>query len=233
MCGFGMCPMMILLTRLLKFEIRNSEYKCFASCWTLWRQDTGIAMCGPFSAQSADLHTLWKIKRVGNKVQDWGELCPTTVMPIGAGDAFGSAFASSGIMCCSSQTSPLQLRPPYVVGGLGIGGSLPLFRWWPVMLFRCMLGPDGSCSGCLHDSGGQCSPQFQPPPRACSPIDRCGTENHSSRYARKLIHHTYKWSNRSPALAIHLFRAHLVCVSLGPSSVSEQLCAYGCDEFSA
>ena len=31
-------------------------------------------MGGPFSAQSADLHTLWRVKRVGKRLRNWGEL---------------------------------------------------------------------------------------------------------------------------------------------------------------
>ena len=33
-----------------------------------------MAEGGPFSAQSADLHTLWKVKRAGTKLQEWDAL---------------------------------------------------------------------------------------------------------------------------------------------------------------
>ena len=41
---------------------------------TLWKREGSILMGGPFSAQSADLHTLWKVKRAGKKLRDWGGL---------------------------------------------------------------------------------------------------------------------------------------------------------------
>ena len=36
----------------------------------LWRNNTSIAMGGPFSAQSADLHTLWRVKRAEKRLRD-------------------------------------------------------------------------------------------------------------------------------------------------------------------
>ena len=41
---------------------------------TLWQRQGSIPMGGPFSAQSADLHTLWKVKRAGKKLPEWGTL---------------------------------------------------------------------------------------------------------------------------------------------------------------
>ena len=61
-----------LLSRLLKFEL--TENNMLQAVGTLWKREGAIPMGGPFSAQSADLHTLWKVKRAGKKLRDWGEL---------------------------------------------------------------------------------------------------------------------------------------------------------------
>jgi hypothetical protein len=61
-----------LLTRLLKFELLSNNV--LQAVGTLWHHDTRIPMGGPFSAQSVDLHTLWKIKRLGKKLPECGEL---------------------------------------------------------------------------------------------------------------------------------------------------------------
>ena len=61
-----------LLMRLLKFEMQKNNVP--HAVGTLWQRDTSIPMGGPFSAQSADLHTLWKTKCAGKKLRDWGTL---------------------------------------------------------------------------------------------------------------------------------------------------------------
>ena len=61
-----------LLTRLLKFEL--TENNMLQAVGTLWQREGSIPMGGPFSAQSADLHTLWKVKRAGKNLRDWGAL---------------------------------------------------------------------------------------------------------------------------------------------------------------
>ena len=61
-----------LLSRLLKFEL--TENNMLQAVGTLWQREGSIPMGGPFSAQSADLHTLWKVKRAGKKPRDWGVL---------------------------------------------------------------------------------------------------------------------------------------------------------------
>ena len=61
-----------LLSRLLKFEL--TENNMLQAVGTLWKREGSIPMGGPFSAQSADLHTLWRVKRAGKKLHNWGEL---------------------------------------------------------------------------------------------------------------------------------------------------------------
>ena len=61
-----------LLTRLLKFEL--TENNMLQAVGTLWQREGSIPMGALFSAQSADLHTLWKVKRAGKKLRDWGAL---------------------------------------------------------------------------------------------------------------------------------------------------------------
>ena len=61
-----------LLSRLLKFEL--TENNMLQAVGTLWKREGSIPMGGPFSAQSANLHTLWQVKRAGKKLRDWGEL---------------------------------------------------------------------------------------------------------------------------------------------------------------
>ena len=61
-----------LLTHLLRFEFL--KYNVLQAVGALWRHDTSIPMGRPFSAQSAALHTLWKIKRAGKPLRDWGVL---------------------------------------------------------------------------------------------------------------------------------------------------------------
>ena len=60
------------MTRLLKFEL--TENNMLRAVGTLWKREGGIPMGGPFSAQSADLHTLWKVKRAGKKLRERGAL---------------------------------------------------------------------------------------------------------------------------------------------------------------
>ena len=61
-----------LLSRLLKFE--PTENNMLQAVGTPWKREGSIPMGGPFSTQSAALHTLWKVKRAGKKLRDWGEL---------------------------------------------------------------------------------------------------------------------------------------------------------------
>ena len=61
-----------LLTHLLKFELLHNNM--VQAVGTLWQRDTSIPMGGPFSAQSEDLHTLWKVKRAGKRLCYWGSL---------------------------------------------------------------------------------------------------------------------------------------------------------------
>ena len=61
-----------LLSRLLKFEL--TENSMLQAVGTLWKREGSIPMGGPFSAQSADLHTPWRVKRAGKKLRNWGEL---------------------------------------------------------------------------------------------------------------------------------------------------------------
>ena len=49
-----------LLTCLLRFELLHNNV--LQAVGTLWRGLTNIPMGGPFSAQSANLHILWKVK---------------------------------------------------------------------------------------------------------------------------------------------------------------------------
>ena len=92
-----------LLTRLLKFEL--TENNMLQAVGTLWQREGSIPMGGPFSAQSADLHTLWKVKRAEKKLRDWA---PSTFlmrdMYTGNGVRCGSASASFGTTFCLRPT---------------------------------------------------------------------------------------------------------------------------------
>ena len=61
-----------VLSRLLKFELR--ENNMLQSVGALWRRETSIPMGGPFSAQCADPHTLWQVKKNGKRLRDWGDM---------------------------------------------------------------------------------------------------------------------------------------------------------------
>ena len=61
-----------LLTRLLRFELLHNNV--LHAVGGLWRRSTGIPMGRPFSAQSADLHTLWRVKKAGKRLRDWRSL---------------------------------------------------------------------------------------------------------------------------------------------------------------
>ena len=55
-----------LLTCLLKLKLTENNTLQAAS--TLWQREGCIPMGGPFFAQSADLHTLWKVRCAHNSV---------------------------------------------------------------------------------------------------------------------------------------------------------------------
>ena len=61
-----------LLTRLLNFEMQKNNV--LQAVGTLWRRDTSIPMGGPFSTQSANVHTLWRVRCAGKKLRDRGTL---------------------------------------------------------------------------------------------------------------------------------------------------------------
>ena len=56
-----------MLSRLLKFQLLHNN--TLQAVGTLWNRTTSIPMGGPFSARSADLHTLWRVKRQGKKLR--------------------------------------------------------------------------------------------------------------------------------------------------------------------
>ena len=70
-CGHGHTCLCVCVC-VLKFEL--TENNMLQAVGTLWQREGIIPMGGPFSAQSADLRTLWKVKRAGKKLRDWGAL---------------------------------------------------------------------------------------------------------------------------------------------------------------
>ena len=60
------------LTGMLKLELLHNNV--LQAVGKLWSKKISIPMGGPFSAQSADLHTLWGVKRNGKRMKDWGSL---------------------------------------------------------------------------------------------------------------------------------------------------------------
>ena len=93
-----------LLSRLLKFEL--TENNMLQAVGTLWKMEGSIPMGGPFSAQSADLHTLWKIKRAGKKLRAWGELNISTRNTFtGSVDPCGSTSAGFMTIFCLPRTT--------------------------------------------------------------------------------------------------------------------------------
>ena len=69
---FWHLPHDLLTTRLLKFELQHNNV--LQAVDTLWCQDISIPMGGTFSVQSADRHTLWKVKKARKRLRDWGVL---------------------------------------------------------------------------------------------------------------------------------------------------------------
>ena len=57
---------------MLKFELLHNNV--LQAVGKLWSRKISIPMGGPFSAQSADLHTLWGVKENGKRLRDWGSL---------------------------------------------------------------------------------------------------------------------------------------------------------------
>ena len=60
------------LREMLFFEVRENNFLLAAG--SLWQRLDSIPMGGPFSAQSADLHTLWGVKTKSKKMRDLGAL---------------------------------------------------------------------------------------------------------------------------------------------------------------
>ena len=56
------------LTAMLNFELLHNNV--LQAVGRLWSRKISIPMGGPFSAQSADLHTLWGVKKNGKKMKD-------------------------------------------------------------------------------------------------------------------------------------------------------------------
>ena len=61
-----------LLSKMLHFEMHENNFLLAGG--SLWQRLGSIPMGGPFSAQSADLHTLWGVKTQGKKMWDLGSL---------------------------------------------------------------------------------------------------------------------------------------------------------------
>ena len=57
------------LARMLKFELLHNDV--LQAVGERWSREISIPMGGPFSAQSADLHTLWGVKKSGKRLRDW------------------------------------------------------------------------------------------------------------------------------------------------------------------
>ena len=60
------------LTGMLNFELLHNNV--LQAVGKLWSRKIGLPMGGPFSAQSADLHTLWVVKKNGKRMKDWGNM---------------------------------------------------------------------------------------------------------------------------------------------------------------
>ena len=60
------------LTGMLTFELLHNNV--LQAVGKLWSTKISIPMGGPFSAQSADLHTLWGVKKNGKRMKDWGNM---------------------------------------------------------------------------------------------------------------------------------------------------------------
>ena len=60
------------MERLRRFERLHN--KTLQAVEALWNRTTSISMGGPFSSQSTDLHSLWRIKKAGKKLRDLGTL---------------------------------------------------------------------------------------------------------------------------------------------------------------
>ena len=60
------------LREMLFFEMHKNNFLLAAG--SLWQRLGSIPMGGPFSAKSADLHTLWGIKTKSKKMRDLGVL---------------------------------------------------------------------------------------------------------------------------------------------------------------
>ena len=61
-----------VLSKMLHFEMHENNFLLAGG--SLWQLLGSIPMGGPFSAQSADLHTLWGVKTQGKKMRDLGSL---------------------------------------------------------------------------------------------------------------------------------------------------------------
>ena len=59
------------LTAMLNFELLHNNV--LQAVGRLWSRKVSIPMGGPFSAQSADLHTLWGVKKNGKKDEGLGQ----------------------------------------------------------------------------------------------------------------------------------------------------------------
>ena len=57
---------------MLNFELLHNNVP--QAVGKLWSKKVSIPMGGPFSAQSADLHTLWGVKKNGKRMKDWGNM---------------------------------------------------------------------------------------------------------------------------------------------------------------
>ena len=60
------------LSAMLNFELLHNNV--LQAVGQLWSRKVSIPMGGPFSAQSADLHTLWGVKKNGKRMKDWGNM---------------------------------------------------------------------------------------------------------------------------------------------------------------
>ena len=119
-------------------------------------------MGGPFSAHSADLHTLWKVKRAGKSC---GSRAPSTSLMTdiytGNGVRCGSARANFGTTFCLRPTkdqghtptsSKLSLKP-YPMCGTS-KSSAHVQTGGEDCCVAKLLGPDSACLGCRHHRWG-------------------------------------------------------------------------------
>jgi hypothetical protein len=60
------------LSAMLNFELLHNNV--LQAVGQLWSRKVSILVGGPFSAQRADLHTLWGVKKNGKRMKNWGNM---------------------------------------------------------------------------------------------------------------------------------------------------------------